>query len=62
MQGPNQTYFLTLRGFLLGAPTLKGPILTAFLILRRKSNFINEFRVINVTQKDTEIISYLTSF
>ncbi len=43
MQGPNQTCFLTLRGFLLGAPTLQGPILTTFLILRGKSNFINEF-------------------
>ncbi len=43
MQGPNQTCFLTLRGFLLWAPTLQGPILITFLILRGKSNFINVF-------------------
>ena len=43
MQGPNQTCFLTLRGFLHGAPTLQGPILTTFLILQGKSNFINKF-------------------
>ncbi len=43
MQGPNQTCFLTLRGFLHGAPTLQGPILTTFLILQGKFNFINEF-------------------
>ena len=43
MQGPNQTCFLTLRGFLHGAPTLQGPILNTFLIPRGKSNFINEF-------------------
>ncbi len=28
MLGPNQTSFVTLRGFLNGAPNLQGPILT----------------------------------
>ncbi len=43
MQGPNQTSYLTLGGFLYGAPTLQGPILATFLILLGKSNFIKEF-------------------
>ena len=43
MQGPNQTCFLTLQGFLLRVPALKGPIFTTLLTLWGKSNFIKEF-------------------
>ncbi len=39
--------YVTLGGFLRGAPTLQGPILNTFLIPRGKSNFINEFNEFN---------------
>ncbi len=42
MQGPNQTCFLTLRGFLVWVPALKGHIFTTLLTLWGKSNFIKE--------------------